>query len=71
MTRRAVAGNPVQVQMDGLARGRRLEQWEAPWLVGYEASKPVRFGNAPSKQLQLDISVWSGMCSASRVPKVA
>jgi GH15 family glucan-1,4-alpha-glucosidase len=45
--RRAVAGNPAQVQiMYGLAGERRLDEWEVPWLAGYEASKPVRVGNA-------------------------
>jgi GH15 family glucan-1,4-alpha-glucosidase len=54
--RRAVAGNPAQVQiMYGLAGERRLDEWEVPWLAGYEASKPVRVGNAAAKQLQLDI----------------
>jgi GH15 family glucan-1,4-alpha-glucosidase len=54
--RRAVAGNPAQVQiMYGLAGERRLDEWEVPWLAGYEASKPVRIGNAAAKQLQLDI----------------
>jgi GH15 family glucan-1,4-alpha-glucosidase len=54
--RRAVAGKPAQVQiMYGLAGERRLDEWEVPWLAGYEASKPVRVGNAAAKQLQLDI----------------
>jgi GH15 family glucan-1,4-alpha-glucosidase len=54
--RRAVAGNPAQVQiMYGLAGERRLDEWEIPWLAGYEGAKPVRIGNAAAKQLQLDI----------------
>jgi GH15 family glucan-1,4-alpha-glucosidase len=54
--RRAVAGNPAQVQiMYGLAGERRLDEWDIPWLSGYEGSKPVRIGNAAAKQLQLDI----------------
>jgi GH15 family glucan-1,4-alpha-glucosidase len=54
--RRAVAGNPAQVQiMYGLAGERRLDEWEVPWLAGYEGAKPVRIGNAAAKQLQLDI----------------
>jgi GH15 family glucan-1,4-alpha-glucosidase len=53
---RAVAGNPAQVQiMYGLAGERRLDEWEVPWLAGYEGAKPVRTGNAAAKQLQLDI----------------
>ena len=54
--RRAVAGNPAQVQiMYGLAGERRLDEWEVPWLAGYEGAKPVRIGNGAAKQLQLDI----------------
>ena len=54
--RRAVAGDPAQVQiMYGLAGERRLDEWEVPWLAGYEGAKPVRIGNAAAKQLQLDI----------------
>ena len=54
--RRAVAGNPAQVQiMYGLAGERRVDEWEVPWLAGYEGARPVRIGNAAAKQLQLDI----------------
>ncbi len=54
--RRAVAGDPAQVQiMYGLGGERRLAEWEAPWLEGYEGSRPVRIGNAAAEQLQLDI----------------
>jgi GH15 family glucan-1,4-alpha-glucosidase len=54
--RRAVAGDPAQVQiMYGLAGERRLIEWEVPWLPGYEGSSPVRIGNAAANQLQLDI----------------
>lgn len=53
---RAVAGDPSQVQiMYGVAGERRLNEWEASWLGGYEGAKPVRVGNAASTQLQLDI----------------
>jgi GH15 family glucan-1,4-alpha-glucosidase len=34
---------------------RRLEEFEVPWLSGYENSKPVRIGNAASNQFQLDV----------------
>ena len=34
---------------------RRLDEWEASWLPGYEASAPVRIGNAASGQFQLDV----------------
>jgi GH15 family glucan-1,4-alpha-glucosidase len=53
---RAVAGSPEQLQiMYGIAGERRLWEWELPWLDGYEASKPVRIGNAAHAQLQLDV----------------
>jgi GH15 family glucan-1,4-alpha-glucosidase len=53
---RAVAGDPESTQiMYGLAGERRLPEWEVPWLPGYEASKPVRVGNAAHAQLQLDV----------------
>lgn len=53
---RAVAGEPASVQiMYGLGGERRLPEWEVPWLAGYEASSPVRIGNAAAGQLQLDI----------------
>jgi GH15 family glucan-1,4-alpha-glucosidase len=53
---RAVAGDPVELQiMYDIRGGRRLTEFELPWLPGYEGSKPVRIGNAASEQLQLDI----------------
>ena len=53
---RAVGGDPSQVQiMYGLAGERRLSEWEAQWLAGYEGAKPVRIGNAASEQMQIDI----------------
>jgi GH15 family glucan-1,4-alpha-glucosidase len=53
---RAVAGDPADLQiMYGVAGERRLLEWEADWLAGYRDSKPVRIGNAASKQLQLDV----------------
>jgi GH15 family glucan-1,4-alpha-glucosidase len=52
---RAVAGSPADMQiMYGIAGQRRLLEWEAPWLPGYEGAQPVRFGNAAHAQLQLD-----------------
>ena len=52
---RAKAGSPDQMQiMYGVGGERRLEEWTAPWLKGYEASAPVRVGNAAAHQLQLD-----------------
>jgi GH15 family glucan-1,4-alpha-glucosidase len=53
---RAVAGDPAEVQiMYGVAGERRLSEYELPWLAGYEASRPVRVGNAASEQVQLDV----------------
>jgi GH15 family glucan-1,4-alpha-glucosidase len=60
---RAVAGSPEAVQiMYGIAGERRLDEWEIPWLPGYQNSAPVRVGNAASGQLQLD--VWGEMMDA-------
>ncbi len=53
---RAVAGDPADLQIVYAVDGfRRLTEIELPWLPGYEASKPVRIGNAASKQFQLDV----------------
>jgi GH15 family glucan-1,4-alpha-glucosidase len=53
---RAVAGKPDRMQiMYGIAGERRLTEFELPELPGYEASGPVRIGNAASGQLQLDV----------------
>jgi GH15 family glucan-1,4-alpha-glucosidase len=53
---RAVAGSPWQMQiMYGVGGERRLVEWRADWLSGYEGSAPVRIGNAAHGQLQLDV----------------
>src|SRR5688572_19753053 len=53
---RAAAGVPSQLQpLYGIAGERHLTEIEVPWLRGYEGSRPVRVGNAASRQLQLDI----------------
>jgi GH15 family glucan-1,4-alpha-glucosidase len=53
---RAIAGDPAEIQiMYGLGGERRLDERELDWLPGYEASQPVRVGNAASEQLQLDV----------------
>jgi GH15 family glucan-1,4-alpha-glucosidase len=53
---RAVAGDPRDVQiMYGVGGERRLAEWEATWLPGYERSAPVRIGNAAVDQRQLDV----------------
>ena len=54
--RRAVAGSPDKLQiMYGVAGERRLDEYEIPWLAGYEGSVPVRVGNGASEQFQLDV----------------
>ena len=53
---RAIAGSPAQMQTIYGVRGeRRLDEYEIPWLSGYENSRPVRIGNAASTQFQLDV----------------
>ncbi|GAA4919655.1 glycoside hydrolase family 15 protein [Streptomonospora salina] len=53
---RAVAGEPQHMQiMYGVRGERRLAEWEADWLPGYEESRPVRIGNAAVGQYQLDV----------------
>ncbi len=53
---RAVAGSASQLQiMYGVCGERRLDEYQIPWLKGYEDSKPVRIGNAASGQFQLDV----------------
>ena len=67
---RAVAGDPATTNiMYGLAGERRLPEMELDWLPGYEGSKPVRIGNAASKQFQLDVygEVMDAMYQARRL----
>jgi GH15 family glucan-1,4-alpha-glucosidase len=53
---RAAAGDPSQLQiMYGAAGERTLTETELTHLVGYENSRPVRIGNAASRQFQLDV----------------
>jgi GH15 family glucan-1,4-alpha-glucosidase len=53
---RAAAGSPGDLQIVyGVTGARRLDEIELHWLPGYEASKPVRIGNAASGQFQLDV----------------
>lgn len=66
---RAVAGAPDQVQtLYGVSGERKLVEWEATWLPGYENSKPVRIGNAASEQFQLDVYGEVGVALA-RTPE--
>ncbi len=53
---RSIAGSPEQVQiMYGIGGERRLAEWEAVWLPGYQGARPVRIGNAAAEQRQLDV----------------
>jgi GH15 family glucan-1,4-alpha-glucosidase len=52
---RAIAGNPAELQiMYGVAGERRLGEYQATWLTGYDGN-PVRIGNAAAEQFQLDV----------------
>jgi GH15 family glucan-1,4-alpha-glucosidase len=52
---RAIAGDPSELQiMYGVAGERRLEEYIADWLPGYDGN-PVRIGNAAANQFQLDV----------------
>lgn len=53
---RAVAGSPKDLQiLYGVTGVRRLDEYELPWLPGYQGAAPVRTGNAASRQFQLDV----------------
>ncbi|WP_369194793.1 glycoside hydrolase family 15 protein [Streptomyces djakartensis] len=53
---RAVAGDPADLQSVYGVKGQRLlPQTEAPWLPGYEGSRPVRFGTSAVTCFQLDV----------------
>ena len=52
---RAIAGDPAEVQiMYGVAGERRLPEYVANWLPGYDGN-PVRIGNEAVDQFQLDV----------------
>ena len=53
---RSVAGSPDKLQiMYGIGGERRLQEWQADWLPGYQNAAPVRIGNAAHDQVQLDV----------------
>ena len=52
---RAIGGDPDDIQvMYGVTEDRLLFENELDWLRGYEDSRPVRIGNAATRQFQLD-----------------
>ncbi|MET7697854.1 glycoside hydrolase family 15 protein [Streptomyces sp. NPDC005485] len=73
---RAIAGDPAELQaVYGVAGQRLLPETEAPWLPGYEGSRPVRFGNAAMGQFQLDVygevldALWLSQRSGIPLPE--
>jgi GH15 family glucan-1,4-alpha-glucosidase len=66
---RAIAGDPADLQtVYGVGGQRLLHETEAPWLPGYERSRPVRFGNSAESQFQLDVygEVLDTLCLSLR-----
>ncbi|MCD9877847.1 glycoside hydrolase family 15 protein [Streptomyces guryensis] len=66
---RAIAGNPWDLKtVYGVGGQRLLPETEAPWLAGYEGSRPVRFGNSAANQFQLDVygEVLDAFCLSLR-----
>ncbi|MDN3025504.1 glycoside hydrolase family 15 protein [Streptomyces sp. S.PB5] len=66
---RAIAGDPADLQtVYGVGGQRLLPETEAPWLPGYEGSRPVRFGNSAMSQYQLDVygEVLDALCLSLR-----
>jgi GH15 family glucan-1,4-alpha-glucosidase len=55
--RRTLAGRPEDIGvLYGLGGERRVPEWEADWLPGYNGASPVRIGNEAAGQLQLDVA---------------
>ncbi|MFE0254818.1 glycoside hydrolase family 15 protein [Streptomyces sp. NPDC059010] len=66
---RAIAGDPADLQtVYGVGGQRLLPETEAPWLPGYEGSRPVRFGHFAMNQFQLDVygEVLDALCLSLR-----
>jgi GH15 family glucan-1,4-alpha-glucosidase len=70
---RAVAGDLDEVQiMYGVGGERRVSEWKADWLPGFEGSRPVRVGNAAAEQDQIDVygEVTDAFYEAARTPEL-
>ncbi|NLU66146.1 glycoside hydrolase family 15 protein [Streptomyces sp. HNM0574] len=53
---RAIAGDPARLQsVYGVSGERRMRETEAPWLPGYEDSRPVRFGSPAEGRCGLEV----------------
>jgi GH15 family glucan-1,4-alpha-glucosidase len=72
---RAIAGDPAEMQiMYGVAGERRLTEYVANWLPGYDGN-PVRIGNAAAGQFQLDVYgellgvAWAAVTQIGRFPR--
>ncbi|MFE0677747.1 glycoside hydrolase family 15 protein [Streptomyces sp. NPDC058867] len=72
---RAIAGDPADLQtVYGVGGQRLLPETEAPWLPGYEGSRPVRFGNSAVGQFQLDVygevldTLWQSLLAGIPMP---
>ncbi|MFI2433597.1 glycoside hydrolase family 15 protein [Streptomyces sp. NPDC018693] len=72
---RAIAGDPADLQaVYGVGGQRLLPETEAPWLIGYEGSQPVRFGNSAVGQFQLDVygeildTLWQSLRAGIPLP---
>ena len=59
---RSPATRPTCRSCTASTGGRRLPEYELPWLAGYAGSTPVRVGNAAADQFQLD--VWGEVLDA-------
>ncbi|SOR77545.1 Trehalase [Streptomyces chartreusis NRRL 3882] len=72
---RAVAGDPAGLQTVYGVKGQRLlSETEAPWLSGYEGSRPVRFGTSAEDTFQLDVygevmdTLWLSLSAGIPMP---
>jgi GH15 family glucan-1,4-alpha-glucosidase len=59
--------DPPQI-MYGVEGQREVPEWQVEWLPGFQASRPVRVGNAAAEQVQIDVygEVMDAMYEARR-----